>query len=72
MAQATLKNQQKLLADIRTIIANQAKILRNQEHLPTLLANQTRILRNQQTIVKNQQKILADHARHFRQLAKRK
>ena len=72
MAQATLKNQQKLLADNRIIIANQSKILRNQETLRPILANQIKIIRNQQTILKNQKKILADHARHYRALSKRK
>jgi hypothetical protein len=72
MAQATLKNQQKILAGHRTIIANQVKILRNQEDLRPILANQTKIMRNQETILKNQKKILADHASHYRELVRRK
>ena len=33
---------------------------------------QETIIRNQQAILKNQKKILADHARHFRELARRR
>jgi hypothetical protein len=71
MAQATLRNQQKILASNKEIIANQKKILRNQEALQPILANQDKILRNQRAILKNQKKILADHASHFRALARR-
>jgi hypothetical protein len=60
MAQATLKNQQKILAGHRTIISNQNKILKNQVRLGEVVGNQIKIMRNQQAILKNQKKILAD------------
>ena len=72
MAQATSKNQDKIIATVSTVIANQKKILKNQVLLKPILTNQDTIIRNQQAILKNQKKILADHARHFRELARRK
>jgi hypothetical protein len=72
MARATVKNEQKILAGHRTIIANQTKIIRNQNALRPILDNQDQIIRNQEAILKNQKKILADHARHFRELARKK
>jgi hypothetical protein len=63
MAQATLKNQQKILSGHRTIVANQKKILRNQERLLLVLANEVIIIRNQEAIIKNQKKILANQAK---------
>jgi hypothetical protein len=72
MAQATSKNQDKIIATIGTVVANQKKILKNQDLLKPILTNQDTIIRNQQAILKNQKKILADHARHFRELARRK
>ena len=71
MAQATLKNQQKILADNRAIISNQKKIIKNQDRLAPILANQEKIIRNQGAIIRNQKKILADHARRFREIALR-
>ena len=71
MAQATPKKQASA-ACIRTIIANQKKILKKQEDLPVIIGNQIKIIRNQQSILKNQKKILADHARHYRELSRRK
>ena len=71
MAQATLKNQQKILKDNRVMIANQKKILKNQDRLEPILANQVKIIRNQEVIIRNQKKILADHARRFREIALR-
>ena len=72
MAQATSKNQDKIMAAVRTAVANQKKLLKNQDLLKPILTNQDTIIRNQQAILKNQKKILADHARHFRELARRK
>ena len=72
MAQATVKNQQKILTSNRVIVGNQKKILQDLESLRPILSNQDKIIRNQQAILKNQKKILADHARHFRELAKMK
>jgi hypothetical protein len=72
MAQATSKNQDKIMTTVRTVIANQKKILKNQDLLKPIINNQYTIIRNQQAILKNQKKILADHARHFRELARRK
>ena len=72
MAQATSKNQEKILETVRTAVANQKKILKNQALLTPILGNQETIIRNQAAILKNQKKILADHARHFRELARRK
>jgi hypothetical protein len=63
MAQATVKNQQKILSGHRTIVANQKKILRNQERLLLVLANEVVIIRNQEAIIKNQKKILANQAK---------
>jgi hypothetical protein len=63
MAQATLKNQQKILSGHRNIISNQKKILRNQERLLLVLANEVIIIRNQEAIIKNQKKILANQAK---------
>jgi hypothetical protein len=63
MAQATLKNQQKILSGHRSIISNQKKILRNQERLLLVLANEIIIIRNQEAIIKNQKKILANQAK---------
>jgi hypothetical protein len=63
MAQATLKNQQKILAGHRTIVSNQKRILRNQERLLLVLANEVIIIRNQEAIIKNQKKILANQAK---------
>jgi hypothetical protein len=71
MGQATLKNQQKILADNRAIIANQKKIIKNQDRLAPILANQEKIIRNQAAIIRNQKKILSDHARRFREIALR-
>ena len=66
MAQATLKNQQKILRTNKaiggkqvTIISNQNKILKNQARLLLILDNEVKILRNQDAIIKNQKKILA-------------
>ena len=63
MAQATLKNQQKIIANEAVIIRTQKKLLNNQVRLNLLLGNQFKILRNQKAIIRNQKKILADHAR---------
>jgi hypothetical protein len=63
MAQATLKNQQKILTGHRAIVSNQKKILRNQERLLLVLANEVIIIRNQEAIIKNQKKILANQAK---------
>ena len=71
MAQATLRNQQKILASNKVINADQQQILRNQDRLRPILANQLRIIRNQEAILKNQRKILADNARRFREMARR-
>jgi len=48
MAQATTKNQKKIIANQKTIVTNQSKILKNQQA----------ILKNQKKILKNQGKIL--------------
>ena len=58
MAQATIKNQLKIMGNQRTIVGNQIKILRNQESLKTIVGNQIKIIRNQQAIIKNQKKIM--------------
>ena len=71
MAQATSKNQDRIIETIRTVLANQKKLLKNQDQLRPILTNQDRIIRNQQAILKNQKKILADHARRFREIALR-
>ena len=47
MAQATLKNQKKIIANEAVIIRNQKKLLNNQVRLTLLLGNQFKILRNQ-------------------------
>jgi hypothetical protein len=56
MAQATIKNQMR-------IIANQNRIIRNQDRLAQIVANQVKIIRNQQAIIKNQKKIIAARAK---------
>src|SRR5215203_2309477 len=63
MAQATVKNQQKILSGHREIVSNQKKILRNQERLMLILANEVIIIRNQEAIIKNQKKILVNQAK---------
>jgi hypothetical protein len=72
MAQATSRNQDKIIEAVHSVLANQKKILKNQAQLQPILTNQNKIIRNQQAILKNQKKILADHARHFRELARKK
>lgn len=59
MAPATLRNQQRILAQEKVI-------LRNQNRLKLILDNQQAILRNQQAIVKNQKRILANQGKILR------
>ena len=63
MAQATLKNQMTIMAGLKEVVANQRKILRNQEFLPDVIGNQLRIIRNQDAIIMNQKKIMANQRR---------
>jgi hypothetical protein len=57
MAIATVKNQER-------IIANQKKILVQQDHFARIITkNQEKIMRNQGAIIKNQKKIMAAEAR---------
>jgi len=63
MAQATLKNQLAIMATLKQLLANQRKILRNQEFLPDVIGNQLRIIRNQDAIVMNQKKIMSNQRR---------
>jgi hypothetical protein len=56
MAQATVKNQER-------IIANEKRIIRGQERLATIVRNQEKIIRNQQAIIKNQKKILSNQSK---------
>ena len=54
MAQATSKNQDKIIEATRSVLTNQKKILKNQALLQPILTNQHTIIRNQQAILKNQ------------------
>jgi hypothetical protein len=49
MAQATLKNQKKIIANQRTIVTNQGRILKNQK---AIVKNQKKILKNQGRILR--------------------
>jgi hypothetical protein len=49
MAQATLKNQKKIIANQKTIVTNQGKILKNQK---AIVKNQRKILKNQGRILR--------------------
>ena len=46
MAQATIRNQLKIMANQRKIVGNQKKILRNQDRLKLLLGTRVRIVRH--------------------------
>lgn len=56
MPGATLKNQERILAQ-------EKKILQNQLRLAQLLDNQHKILRGLQAMIKNQKKILANQSK---------
>jgi len=56
MADATLKNQERILSMEKRIIQNQAR-------LALIIGNQETILRELQAMVKNQKKILANQTR---------
>ncbi len=56
MTGATRRNQER-------IIANERKILRNQDRLVGILANQDKILRDLQAMLRNQKKILANQSK---------
>ena len=59
MAIATLRQQER-------IIANEQRIIRNQAMLKRLLTNQVSIRRDLRAVVKNQTKILANQAKIIR------
>jgi len=56
MPGATLKNQLR-------IIANEKKILKNQQRLADIVVNQTKILRDLSAMLKNQKKIIANQSK---------
>jgi hypothetical protein len=56
MPGATLKNQLK-------IIANEKRILKNQERLGQIVVNQTKILRDLHAMLMNQKKIIANQSK---------